>query len=251
MMKKRFLRLIAGLIGGIAVLAVGVWGLSKSLATPETSYRGKPCEYWVTQLSGPDASASNAAATVLNNEIIPYLTNVMFHDTHDPAWKLRLVEALDGLPGIEVDFQPADVRRKAATYELGEYGPAARKAVPSLLQALLSDDDAVRETAARSLGTIDADPEDVIPVLVGCLIDDNVNARAAGALGVYGQLAKPAVPELVRMWQRSDSKSRLAAGEALKLIDAGAYAQMIQNYLSRTNSTGSLGNIRAGDPAGR
>lgn len=228
-MKKRCLRVSVGLFSGLAILVGGAWGLSKALATPESSYQGKSCEYWVMQLGSPDTGASNAAGVVLDNEIIPHLTNVMFHDTHDPAWKLRLVDALDGLPGITVNFEPADVRRKAATYELGEYGPAARKAVPALLRALISEDDAVRETAARSLGSIGADPQEVIPVLTQYLIDDNVNSKAASALGGFGPAAKSAVPGLVRMLHTGNGESQMASREALKRIDPDAYAAAMQN----------------------
>jgi HEAT repeats len=234
-MKKRCLRVSVGLFSGLAILIAGVWGLSKALATPDSSYQGKPREYWILQLSSPDAGASNAASTVLDNEIIPHLTNVMFHDTHDPAWKLRLVDALDGLPGITVNFEPADVRRKAATYELGEYGPAARKAVPALLQALIGEDGAVRETAARSLGSIGADPQEVIPVLTQYLIDDNVNSKAATALAGFGPAAKSAVPGLVRMLQTGDGESQFSAREALKRIDPDAYAAAMHPAPKATN----------------
>jgi HEAT repeats len=224
-MKKRFLRLLAGLIAGVALLVAGIWGLSKALGTPVSRYRGQPTEYWVEQLNSPDATTSNAAVAVLDNEIIPHLTDVMFHDTHDSAFKLWLVDALSGLPGISVDFEPANVRRKAAAYELGEYGPAARTAVPALLQVLIGDDSDVRETATQSLGAIDANPGEVIPILTRYLLDDNVNARAATALGKYGKLAQPAVPGLVRMLHTGDGESQLAARGALKLIDPDAYAQ--------------------------
>jgi hypothetical protein len=235
MMKKRCLRLSAGLFVGVVLLCAGVWGLSKLLGTPGSSYQGEPATYWVMQLRSPDSTASNAACAVLENEIIPHLTEIMFHDTNDSAFKLRVVDALEGLPGISVDFQPADVRRKAATYELGEYGPAARKAVPALLQALLSEDDAVRETAALSLGAIRADPEEVIPVLTRYLHVDEVNVRAASALGNFGPAAKSAVPQLVRMLHTGDGESRLAAHEALKLIDPDAYAQAMHTGPKATN----------------
>ncbi len=224
-LKRRLFRLATGLVAGMGLLVACIWGLSNWLATPESSYRGKPCDYWVMQLSLTDAAASNAAGAVLENEIIPHLTNVMFQDMHDPAWKLRLVDALDGLPCITVNFEPADVRRKAATYELGEYGPAARKAVPALLQALISEDDAVRETAARSLGAIGTDPQEVIPVLTQYLVDDRVNSKAASALSSFGPAAKSAVPGLMRMLHTGDGESEFSAREALKRIDPDAYAQ--------------------------
>jgi hypothetical protein len=242
-LKMRLFRLATGLVAGVAILVSGVWGLSKLLGTPESSYRGKPPDYWVMQVSSPDAAVSNAAVVVLNDEIIPHLTNVMLHDFSDSTFKLRVIDMLNGLPGISVDFEPADSRRKAAAYELGEYGPAARKAVPALVKALISRDYAVGETAAQSLGAIHADPQEVIPVLTLYLVDEKVNVGAATALGKFGAQAQPAVPGLMRMWQRGDGEAKLAAGGALQLIDATAYAQMMQTGPSKING--------AGAPAGR
>jgi hypothetical protein len=237
-MKKRVLRLAASLIIGLGVLVLGVWVLSKELAMRETLYHGNPGAHWAAQVSAPDAAASNEANAILNAEIIPHLTEVMFHDTNDSALKLALVDGLNNLPGISVAFQPADVRRKAAAYELGEYGPAARTAVPALLQALNGGDGAVRESAAISLGSIHAEPETVIPALTRCLDDDNVNVRAAAALGEFGAAARAAVPKLISMLHTGDGESQLAATGALQKIDPEAYARARHMDQGATNNVG-------------
>jgi hypothetical protein len=234
-MKNRFLRLVTGLIIGLLALVLGVWILSRELAMRETLYHGRPGTYWAAQVSAPDAAASNEANTILNAEIIPNLTGVMFYDTNDSALRVGLVDALNGLPGITIPFMRADQRRKSAAYELGEYGPAARTAVPALLQALNSDDDAVRESAAISLGNIHSEPETVIPELTRCLYDDNVNARAAGALEEFGPAAKAAVPRLIMMLHTGDGESRFAAAGALQKIDPEAYARARRRDQGATN----------------
>jgi HEAT repeats len=238
MMKKRIVRLAAGMIIGLAVLVLGVWALSKELAMRETLYHGNPAAYWIVQVNAPDAAASNRANAVLNAEIIPHLTDVMFHDTHDSSLKLALVDGLDGLPGISVPFMPAHDRRKSAAFELGKYGPAASNAVPALLQALISSDDAVREGAALSLGGIHCEPEVVIPVLIRCLGDDDVSERAASGLADFGAAAKAAVPQLTHLLHVNDREIQWAAGEALKKIDPEAYAQARNAEQGAANNTG-------------
>jgi HEAT repeat protein len=225
MMKKRITRLAAGLIIGLAGMVLGVWVMSKELAMRETLYHGNPRDYWIAQVNAPDAAARNQANAILNAEIIPHLTDVMFHDTHDSTLKLALVSGLDGLPGISVPFMPAHDRRKSAAIELGRYGPAASNAVPALLQALNSGDDAVREGAATSLSGIHAEPEVVIPALIKCLDDDDVNVRAAGALGGFGPAARAAVPQLIQLLHANDGETQFAAAAALKKIDPVAYAR--------------------------
>jgi hypothetical protein len=238
-MKKRFLRLATGLIIGLMVLALGVWILIKELAMRETFYHGRPGAYWAAQLSAPDAAASNEANTILNVEIIPNLTGVMFYDTNDSALRVGLVDALNGLPGVTIPFMRAEQRRKSAVFELGEYGPAARTAVPALLRALNGDDDAVREGAASSLGNIRSEPETVIPALTRCLYDDSVNESAAYALGEFGPAAEAAVPQLVVMLHTGDGETQFAALQALKKIDAGAYARARLMRQGVTNNTGA------------
>ena len=238
-MKKRFLRLATGLIIGLVVLVAGVWILSKELAMRETLYHGQPGAYWAARLSAPDAAASNEANSILNVEIIPNLTAAMSFDTNDSALRVGLVDALSGLPGISIPFMRAEQRRTSAAFELGEYGPAARTAVPALLRALNSDDAAVREGAASSLGNIRCEPETVIPALTRCLSDDGVNERAAYALAEFGPDAEAAVPQLVIMLHTGDGETHLAALQALKKIDAGAYARAKPMGSSATNNAGA------------
>jgi HEAT repeat protein len=138
------------------------------------------------------------------------------------------VDGLNSLPGIDIPFMPAYDRRKSAAHELGVYGPAAWAAVPALLQALNSlnsDDDAVRETAAISLGNIHAEPDTVIPALTQCLGDYGVNAKAVSALGQFGAAAKAAVPRVIILLQANDPETQWAAGEALRKIDPEAFAR--------------------------
>jgi HEAT repeat protein len=199
-------------------------------------YHGKPDKYWKVQVNAADATASNEANSILNAEIIPNLTQVMFHDTNDSALKLALVDKLNDLPGIEILFMPAQDRREAAAYELGYFGPAARSAVPALLEVLNGNDEAVHKPAVISLGCIRAEPATVIPALMRCLNDDYVNIKAVSALGQFGAAARAAVPQIIILMQANDPETKWAAGEALTEIDPDAYARARNAVQGTTNS---------------
>jgi hypothetical protein len=184
-------------------------------------YGGKPADYWSEQLTNTDATVRNNSATMLTTEIIPHLTKVMFSDTNDSRLRLMLIEKLNGLPGVTIYFRTADARRAQAALDLGEFGPAAKPAIPVLLKALKSQDDAVRGPALSSLGKIRSDPETIIPLLAGYLDDKELNAEAATALGEFGALAKLALPKLVPLLKVPDKDLHHAVVGALQRIEPG------------------------------
>jgi HEAT repeat protein len=187
-------------------------------------YRGKPVYYWVEQVNSRDASASSQASAIVTKEIIPQLTEVMFHDTNDSQLKLALVEKLNELPGIFILSATADVRRAKAAEAIGELGAAGKSAIPALLQALKSADGAVHPSAVTALGKIRREPETIIPLLIGYLDDKNLNDEAAEALGDFGSRAKAAVPKLVSLLKVQDKDLHVAVVIALKKIDPAAAA---------------------------
>jgi HEAT repeat protein len=89
----------------------------------------------------------------------------------------------------------ADARREAAR-ELGDIGPDASSAVPSLTEALGDPNSAVRQAASEAL--VQVGPE-VVPVLIQTLKDENVAVRSAtiSALARFGPDAQEAVPALL------------------------------------------------------
>src|SRR5271169_3481465 len=111
---------------GVVVLAgtfVGViWLLTRLLAEREASCQGEPVESWIEQLNSPDVAVSNRAAVVVNTMIIAQLTEQMFHDTNDSSLRIALIEKLNDLPGVSLQFATAPFRRAAAARLLGEIG---------------------------------------------------------------------------------------------------------------------------------
>jgi hypothetical protein len=224
---KRVLRLSAGVVAGLGILAAGTWILSRAIGTHEKLYEGRSVVYWAGQLTNHDEAASNKAAAVLNSQIIPHLTKEILSDTNDSKLKLALIARLDALPGIEVEFLSAGARRARAANDLATCGPRAKIAAPALIEALKGKDETVYCAAARALARIQADPETAVPALMGRLADLRGHGRpeVVAALGQYGPRAKAAVPMLVRMLGDHSSKEIIRiVPVALKQIDPEAAA---------------------------
>jgi hypothetical protein len=223
--KKRLLRIFVAALAGLLILAGVAWLLSQTLGNHEAVYAGKSLSGWKQQLDSRDLGASNQAYQVLSSQIIPQLVDQMFHDTHDSKLRMSLIKILNGIPGVEIKYIDALGRREGAAHYLGSFGPAARAAVPSLIQVLKGPDLDLHEKAVEALGHIHSDPEVVIPLLIPYLTNDSVNDAAATALGSYGSLAKEAFQRIVPMLKSRDKGDRAAARSALKKIDPAAAAK--------------------------
>jgi hypothetical protein len=210
------------LVGSIAV----IWVLSRTLGTTqEPLFAGRPAAFWQAQLNSSAPGASNEAFTVVNTQVIPQLTNTMFHDFNDSSIRVYLVRALNELPGVEIYFSPADARRASAAETIGLFGPAAKSAVPALIQALKDSDNRLMEAVIKALGNIHTDPDVIIPLLMTYLDKDDLNDEAATELANYGSLAKVAVPKIIPLLHAADDDARVAARDALLKIDPEAAAK--------------------------
>jgi hypothetical protein len=220
MILTRILRLAIGVVVGLCVLVAGIWVLIHFLGNDVALYRGQPISYWSEQLTGQQSS--DQALRMLNEVIIPSLTNQMFSDTNDSKMRMALIAQLNGLPGIHINYVPQEGRRVEAVTDLASLGPRARAAVPALFQALEQKDDLLCGPAATALVRIQAEPDRAIPALIGCLLDPQGHGRSdvVEALGEYGPKAKAAVPMLVKLLPGRSSKEIVAAvPAALKKID--------------------------------
>jgi len=224
LVKKRILRISISVLTGICVLAGVIWLFSQTLGNHGPLFAGKSIDGFTRQLNSHDAGASNQAYAALNTQIIPRLVDQMFHDTNDSRLRLSLVETLNKIPGVQIQFIEAKNRRIGAANALGMIGPPAKAAVPFLVQALKRPDLDLDEAAIRALGGIHSDPEVIIPLLIPYLADNELNDEAATALGNYGSLAKAAIPNIVPLLTGRGKDARGAAIYALKKIDPEAAA---------------------------
>jgi len=108
---KRLLRIIISVATGLVGLAIGLLVLGRLLGDHEIHYQGKPFGYWYGELGSAELTSSNRANAILNDVFIPQLTDLVLSDTNDSRLRVALVEALNGLPGLPIDFTCADGRR--------------------------------------------------------------------------------------------------------------------------------------------
>ena len=118
----------------------------------------------------------------------------------------------------------------SALEELGKLGQIikslAAPAIPEIMIALKHSDPKIRAAAAVAIGKVDADPKEVLPVLIKMLKDDpaeEVKIAATRGLAAMGDMAKPATKEL-RELSKTDElrKTKLgrAAQDAMRSINA-------------------------------
>ena len=216
-MLSRWKRILLGVGIGMGLLVACVLVLTQTLGEHQPLYQGQTYYYWLAQVRSPDSATSNHAVVVFQTDVIPQLTDQMFHDTNDSNLRLSLIDLLNGLPGITIYYAPAGSRRAGA---VGQLGPLAKQALPQLVQALKSKDEAVRGPAARALGQLRSDPEKIIPVLMSCLADpqEGVPEGAVAGLGCFGELAHDALPKLRELAKVPDKDLQAEVSMALKKI---------------------------------
>ena len=225
---KRTIRLITGVLVGMAVPIGGVLLLSRALGEHDTLYRGQPFNNWCAQLTNHDAAAASEARSTVTSLIIPQLTNQIFSDTNDSKLRLTLIEQMNNLPCIQIYYTPALGRRASAINQLGALGPLAKSAAPALLEVLKRKEESLCGPAAGALVNIQANPDTAIPALMDCMVDRDGHGQSdvVEALGEYGPRAKAAVPALINLLADRSSKDIMqAVPKALKKIDPEAAAQ--------------------------
>jgi HEAT repeat protein len=169
----------------------------------------------------------------LAKEAVPALRRLLHKGPDDhrfgAANALRKIEPTNGpaLVPLFVQFlaaTDAPVARPEVIEALGEIGPAATEAVPTLTRYLDDEDEMIRLTSAIALWRIDPRQADlIVPVLVKLLKHD-IEAEldvsdALEALKEMGPAAREAVPVVRALLVHPAEDLRHAAAEALKRIE--------------------------------
>ena len=277
--KRRILFAILGLaiLGGLAWMM-----LSLGPSVPDPVYEGKPLSKWLEEFDFVGTAASghrNAARTAIQNmgtNTIPALLHLL--KTPNWPWKNRLMalarkqhvvkinyvepprlysRALSGLQALgprAADAMPELVQiydqnppaQSSIAIVLGQIGPDAKAAVPSLLRGTDSTNFALRNNSLAALYQIHAEPDLVVPVFIKALEDPypQIKDWAARGLGAFGTNARAAVPVLVKLLESKEPSAptnypyvmsfsrpsvKETAFEALRQIDPEAAAKVSTN----------------------
>lgn len=113
---------------------------------------------------------------------------------------------------------------------LGQYGSAAKSAVPELLDCLLADDLMTRGAARRALQRIGAETNAIVAAVTNALTSTDVQLRlfAMNTLAGLGGAASNATPILVSCWNDPTPAIRNAASNALASIDPDLSTQLMR-----------------------
>jgi HEAT repeat protein len=113
--------------------------------------------------------------------------------------------------------------RAGAAYALGQIGPPAKPAVPSMLEKLKTDELKVRLAIIGSLGFIRQYPDQVIPVLTENLKCENPDVRgnAAMAISCFGNDVGNAAPILFKLLNDNNDRVRNNAAGAVLHANLG------------------------------
>lgn len=121
---------------------------------------------------------------------------------------------------IENLSDAADLVRQAAAIRLAIAGPAARDAVPALIDRLGDPDPVVRLHVAQALWEIERSAYPILPVLVDLLLTNRADTRigAVYTLGRMGPVASGTVPWLTQLLKQGKPFDQLLLAEAIVRI---------------------------------
>lgn len=177
-------------------------------------------------------------------EYIPLLLEAiddpMLRETAERVLKEIGPAAKRAVPGLLEKAKKSPNRLYTYIAILGQIGPDAREAIPLLIEQLRTNkDEYVRKQIVIALAKISPESPDVAAVLVGALENDKyryVRKEAAEALGSMKAAAKVALPALQRAVRDDHEVVREAAAKALPEIDP-----------SDRNTTSVLTDVFSGD----
>jgi HEAT repeat protein len=253
-MKRRII-IIALLLAGWGGLA---WVVLRTKEPPEPVCQGKRLREWLAGYNGPSPETdevvrrlgTNAIPTLLrmlrakDSKVTAKLVKLVrkqhlikFEYTDDYAKNANAARAFDSLGADAKEAVPELIKifeqnissnsQNYTAWSLGAIGPAAAKAIPTLLGGTTNTYRGTRCDAIFALGKIHAEPELVVPALTKFLKDPDREVRAStiSSLELFGSDAKPAVSALVQSLNDQNGLVRKLAKSALKKIDPEAAAK--------------------------
>jgi HEAT repeat protein len=224
------------ILAGFALVAVVVGVVASQMfrpRIPDPIYEGRHLSFWVARY-GTEWEKPNAAVRQAGTNAIPLLLQLL--RTHDSQLKHKLIElgamqdyvqwpfvsharryyyrALCGFEALGTNGQEAvsrllqicevDPSGESHPYTLdalAAIGTGSREFVSWLHSAATNSIPELRKYAIDTLGSMRAEPETTIPLLLGCLNDpdSDIQRVAVESLGRFGPQAESAVPQLLEL----------------------------------------------------
>jgi HEAT repeat protein len=159
-------------------------------------------------------------------EVIPDVANALREPDYAPEAALALsFMGSAAVPTLREAIKSDDgLVRREALRSLGKLRERAsidpQVVVPLLLESLNDPDPTVRHVAVTYLGIVRDNPEKEVAGLIKALSDPEASVRqaAASAVAAYGPLAEPAIPALKKAANDPDDEVKQEAGRALVRI---------------------------------
>jgi len=167
-------------------------------------------------------------------------------------------EAREAVPSLIEALRSKEMlqHRNEIMDDLGCIGPDAKAAVPELLKILTADDDNLKARAIGALGAI-GDASAVPEILRAAKAKDKcARLSALGVLGRFHPAAKDVVPTLIAALKEEDKEARAAAMQSLGEIGAAArdavpaLVEILNGYKPFTRQTNAYGVVEALDRIG-
>jgi hypothetical protein len=237
-----------------------IWWLFWGLSDSEPVYKGKRLSYWLQgynaqlrHLAGPQRKDTEEAIRQIGTNGIPTMLKML--QAKDSWLKTKWITLVRKQHFVKADVINATDKNYSASsallllgdaasnavpdlieiYDknishfsktetcgvLGQLGPLARQAIPSLIRNMTNDDFYVRQDAGLALDRIHLEPKLVVPAMIAALHDPapNLVGNAVVTLGDYGPDAKAAIPALLELSKTSDAGLKEQIKTALRSID--------------------------------
>ncbi len=197
------------ILAAVFLIAVGllVWTAWRS---GEPVYQGKPLTFWIDQyqqhlLARRDTEQESkrdqarAAIREIGTNALPALLAMV--GKKDLPLKTRLLTLIRKQSVIRLRLYNDDYYHARSSYGFAALGPAAKPAVPALIELLRDRNPRVRACAAHSLGLIGPEAEAAVPALLPLLDERNEGIpilESMGALGFIHQQPEIVIPALLQ-----------------------------------------------------
>jgi len=200
----------------LAIVGGEVW---QALLPDDPVYQGKTVSQWFSQIDSRSGVSHQdkavQALVAMGDQAVPYL--IKQYSAPASTVRDRLTQWLNKIPWLKLRLLSSSERHLRAYVPLMLMGPRAQAAIPQLVKLTERRNNAI--DAIQLLGYIHSRPELVIPLLSGCLKEDDAmiayRKPCVVALGRFGKDAFRAAPMLQPMLTNQDEEMQFYAATSL------------------------------------